>query len=73
MCLGLQLAVVEFARNMLQLKGKNLGKTLIQYFIDVNLFIYYLSDANSSEFLGDTENPVVSSYTNCLLIVLCSV
>lgn len=75
-CLGMQLAVCEFARNVLGWKGKLTQKALL---IFKPIFFYTLSDficvlcpytgANSTEFDPDTKYPVVSNLFNTYFII----
>lgn len=63
-CLGMQLAVCEFARNVLGWKGKLYKKCFkadFVYSLSGLVFLLCLcTDANSTEFDPDTKHPVVS-------------
>ena len=54
-CLGMQVAVIEFARNVLGWKGK------LIYTIYTGIITIILLDANSKEFDPSTSHPVVSA------------
>lgn len=67
-CLGMQLAVCEFARNVLGWKGKlheRFSVTVLNQFgvilCQFSFILCLCTDANSTEFDPDTKYPVVSN------------
>lgn len=67
-CLGMQLAVCEFARNVLGWEGKlyerfsvSVSHQFLFILCQISFMLCLCTDANSTEFDPDTKYPVVSN------------